>query len=448
MPTWPSSLPTYPDDSGFTETLDQPAFINKPDIGPAKVRPRVTQARKTITVSYHMTTEQITTFAGFYMGSLTGGSVSFLWPHPRIGALVTATLTSTPNYSSVQYDWYVVNFELDVYESRLFIPELTDDSGAIVGSPVYPGVLINGAIDVSFSGGDLTVAIVAADGSPPGVAHPVYYSVGTRSVCLTEPLTLTREAGALDTGAGYWSTSWLHLAKGPVSGYEQDLFVYVGWHGTSNQPMLLVSREGWHTKNVFQNEGSGHGALWSIATNAYGPSGSLDPIAVCGRFSAILTTPNAWSSPNTFLLLQRPTRNTRMLTYNPHLSDLKSGTLTTAGYRTIWWYNFEGPWLNIINSTFFEYQTSGTISNELEFVTPISMPSKTIYGVRQAGIFGYGGDVDPNARVDYGSVYYHSSTIYTDRVRLAHTDRATLTTGNMLMCFTYREFMGWDDWTS
>jgi len=210
--------------------------------------------------------------------------------------------------------------------------------------------------------------------------------------------------------------------------------------------MLLVSREGWRSRNKFQNEGSGHGALWSIATGAGGPAESGDPIAVCGRFNAILTTPNTWSAPNTPVIIQRPTATSRMLPYAPGWDDGKGGTIATVSCDA-WVHNYEGAWMNIRGSIYLDYQSATTISNYFYVWTPLSPQAYTMFGIRPAGAIAYGAYAGGTTYTQYDAIYIHTAT---NRIRIQHVDRATMFTGDVYVSLNYREYMGgteegWDD---
>jgi len=113
MATWPTSLPTYPDDNGFTEGFGALLKISQTDIGPTKVRRLTTSAPKQIKAVYTLTGTQLTTLTSFFLGSISGGADSFYWPHPRTETNVEVVLTSTPQGRNVGYDRYTVELDLE-----------------------------------------------------------------------------------------------------------------------------------------------------------------------------------------------------------------------------------------------------------------------------------------------------------------------------------------------
>jgi len=119
MPTWPTTLPIYPDDSAFTETSQKVTISSQPEIGPAKVRRRVTVAPRKLTASYTMTDAEIAIFRTFYIDTLLGGQEVFEWPHPRLDRSVTAYFTKIPTYKNKAYNQYSLDIEISVDESKL-----------------------------------------------------------------------------------------------------------------------------------------------------------------------------------------------------------------------------------------------------------------------------------------------------------------------------------------
>lgn len=305
------------------------------------------------------------------------------------------------------------------------------------GAP--PGLLINGAISVTVSAGDLTVAIKTSAGADPTASDPVWCNVGARTVTITSALSMTREAGALSAPPRV-AWSWLNLSRPPVSGCEVDLFVYLGWNASQATPMLLVSREGWHRKCVFSSETSGHGAMCNLATGddpAQGyPDTSFDDIAVCGRFNAINTTPNVWSSPSSLVIAQTPIESTRMLSWNFLLTPVDDSGNPTGGSCSplVHWhshYQLEGPWLNILFHHATTYSASSTVAKALLFEVPTSSQEPTVWNEISVGI------------IQDGGVYYPMFGRYllTNSIRLRRANRTTLTDGTIFVSGQYRSYI-------
>lgn len=83
--TWPSSLPQNPE-RGFSETGGASVLRSQTDTGPAKMRRRAASPA-TLSVSYLMTTAQVTTFESF-VGSSLQYVLRFNYTHPRTGNAV------------------------------------------------------------------------------------------------------------------------------------------------------------------------------------------------------------------------------------------------------------------------------------------------------------------------------------------------------------------------
>jgi hypothetical protein len=85
MPAWPGTLPQKPLQSGFNESLKNLVITTQMDSGPAKVRRRFTAGVKKYSVSFLMTSDQLSTFEIFYNDTILGGALSFDFPDPRTG---------------------------------------------------------------------------------------------------------------------------------------------------------------------------------------------------------------------------------------------------------------------------------------------------------------------------------------------------------------------------
>ena len=90
MPTWPGTLPTKPQKSGFSEKLPDPGIIRSTmDSGTTKVRRRATAGIGLITCTFELTTAQAATLETFWKTTLSHGTLVYTWDHPRTGATLT-----------------------------------------------------------------------------------------------------------------------------------------------------------------------------------------------------------------------------------------------------------------------------------------------------------------------------------------------------------------------
>jgi len=289
-----------------------------------------------------------------------------------------------------------------------------------------PGVLVNGKLSVSFSSGTLYVGIKTADGGTPSPTNPVFCRVGARVVTITAALEMTKTASA-SLGAG---NSWLHLAQPAMSGYETDLFAYIGYDEIDEEPTLFVSRSGWHDRHAFNYETSGHGALTS-QTSLRSYTG--EEIAVCGRFNAILTTPNVWSSPATQIIIQKPITNTRMLAWNHMMFAPYGGTLDHTWTFSL--YQMEGKFFNYYVFGFFAYSAApNTLANFFEFTLPLSSQYPTAYIWQAMGRY-----KDYEAGPDHGVVV--GICEYTNTLRICKHTYASYSLGTIFLSFHFRHYI-------
>lgn len=114
MAQWPLTLPTYPDDGGFEEQLDNLLLITQTSIGPPKVRKKATSGPIIVTAKYTLTASQLEDFVDFFLNSISGGKDIVVWPHPRLEYLVNAWFLEIPTYSSTQYDQFELQIRLEV----------------------------------------------------------------------------------------------------------------------------------------------------------------------------------------------------------------------------------------------------------------------------------------------------------------------------------------------
>jgi len=71
---------------------------SKMDVGPDKIRQRVTAGVRNFAVSFAISDTQFTTLDDFFTTTVKGGALSFDFPHPRTGATISVRFTSAPEY--------------------------------------------------------------------------------------------------------------------------------------------------------------------------------------------------------------------------------------------------------------------------------------------------------------------------------------------------------------
>jgi hypothetical protein len=113
-PTWPSSLPQYVFEQGYSEKLNDQTIESSVDSGPPKIRRRYTKQIRTFTVSMRLTPTQKATFETFWQTTLAGGSLPFDWVHPLTREATTFRMRRpAPQMSSVGGSDTMVGFTME-----------------------------------------------------------------------------------------------------------------------------------------------------------------------------------------------------------------------------------------------------------------------------------------------------------------------------------------------
>jgi hypothetical protein len=113
MPSWPSTLPDYVLQEGYSETTEPNTLRTEMSQGPAKVRRRFTAFTRNINCQIHLTAAQYEILDGFFHTDLKSGSLTFDWVHPITQASVTFRFKSPPNYSSFGSE-FTAGLELEI----------------------------------------------------------------------------------------------------------------------------------------------------------------------------------------------------------------------------------------------------------------------------------------------------------------------------------------------
>lgn len=115
METWPATLPQTLLVEGYEEKLPDVNLRSAMEVGPAKVRRRVTAAVRPVTGQLIMTLAQIDIFKGFYNDDLLGGSLRFEWVDPYYEiAMVEMRFTEVPAFSPTDPGLYKVSMKLEI----------------------------------------------------------------------------------------------------------------------------------------------------------------------------------------------------------------------------------------------------------------------------------------------------------------------------------------------
>jgi hypothetical protein len=106
MAVWPSTLPAALE--GQYREVRQDALIrSQSDMGPAKVRRRYTATPTVVIHAMYLSDTELATLNTFYDTTITGGALSFSYPHPRTGATVTARFAEPYEIQKLANYWSV-----------------------------------------------------------------------------------------------------------------------------------------------------------------------------------------------------------------------------------------------------------------------------------------------------------------------------------------------------
>ncbi|CAB4122388.1 hypothetical protein UFOVP32_16 [uncultured Caudovirales phage] len=100
--SWPTSLPQYVLENGYSESLEDQTIETQMDTGPAKIRRRFTTTIRKFVIAVQLDPTQMAVFEDFYLTTLAGGSLPFDWVHPRTRAAKTFRFRKpTPQVSMI-----------------------------------------------------------------------------------------------------------------------------------------------------------------------------------------------------------------------------------------------------------------------------------------------------------------------------------------------------------
>lgn len=115
MTTWPSTIPSYHITNAYSEQFPETAVRTEMDVGPAKIRRRITYNVAPLTIILDgLSKTQIASLETFYRATLLGGTLPFTWTHPRTGASVSLRFTSRPKVQPANGVTWRAEFGLEV----------------------------------------------------------------------------------------------------------------------------------------------------------------------------------------------------------------------------------------------------------------------------------------------------------------------------------------------
>lgn len=99
---WPSDVPQYALQSGFSEKPERNAVTFEPEVGPAMMRRRTSLSSDLITFQTMMTVDEYDKLLDFYRNDTKDGTQPFMRKHPRNieGANRRFVFTAEPQLSA------------------------------------------------------------------------------------------------------------------------------------------------------------------------------------------------------------------------------------------------------------------------------------------------------------------------------------------------------------
>lgn len=99
---------------GYSDTLPDTLIRSNMDVGPAKVRQRISYGVQPVKGYIICTPSQSTRLESFYVSDLSGGSLTFNWKHPRSGdTSVTFQFVSPPTIT-MQDGYYRAELNMEI----------------------------------------------------------------------------------------------------------------------------------------------------------------------------------------------------------------------------------------------------------------------------------------------------------------------------------------------
>lgn len=183
---WPPSLTRTPRVSDLEESAPKVVIRSEVDVGPAKIRRRLTGGTRSFSVELDLTRNELATFDTFFTTTTKGGSLSFSWKNPRTGTTADFRFLNEPSYRPRAprgdgSEWWVVSFQMEMLPT------------GVVGTPPSEGPTppgghpSDGTIDVfdpfapDADDPELEPAIVGprifeADSVPPSLPIPIFFA--------------------------------------------------------------------------------------------------------------------------------------------------------------------------------------------------------------------------------------------------------------------------------
>ena len=114
MAVWPISLQEFVNRDTFDYQIGDTRIKSQLDIGPEKVRRRMTKSVDKMSATIWVTGAQYTTLYNFFDVTVNGGVDPFDFTHPITGATLSVRFVDPPRYRPVGFDIYEASISLEV----------------------------------------------------------------------------------------------------------------------------------------------------------------------------------------------------------------------------------------------------------------------------------------------------------------------------------------------
>lgn len=137
--TWPPSLTRTPRVSSLGEEAPKVVLRSEVDVGPAKIRRRLTGGTRNFSVEVDLRRSELAVFDSFFNTTTKGGSLSFSWKNPRTGDAADFRFLDVPKYTPRAprgdgSEWWVVSFDMEMLPT------------GVVGTPPIDGPIPPGGV--------------------------------------------------------------------------------------------------------------------------------------------------------------------------------------------------------------------------------------------------------------------------------------------------------------
>jgi hypothetical protein len=111
---WPVSLQDKLNEDSFSFQIGETVLRSDMDVGPVKVRRRMTKSTDLVTCSINVTSGEYSVFKTFYDVTLNGGVTLFTFNHPITGAPQDFRFVGAPSVRSIGGGNYVVSMVWEI----------------------------------------------------------------------------------------------------------------------------------------------------------------------------------------------------------------------------------------------------------------------------------------------------------------------------------------------